>query len=120
MIIALVPIVLGAQLFVLADSVPTYNVEPVCQPIPELQMGDQDREVCLNSERVAREQLTKEWRDFPSDSKAQCIGLGQHFIQSYVELLVCLEMERDAKQIREQTTTPDEPKAAPRKRRPRQ
>ena len=120
MMIALVPMLVGAHLFVLADSVPTYNVEPVCKPIPELRMGDHDREICLNSERTAREELVKEWRDFPSDSKARCKGLGSHYIQSYVELLVCLEMERDAKQIREQTPTPDETRSPPRKRRSQQ
>jgi hypothetical protein len=120
MMIALVPMLVGAHLLALADSVPTYNVEPVCKPIPELQMGTNDREVCLNSERVAREQLVKQWTSFPSDSKGRCLGLGSHYIQSYVELLVCLEMERDVKKIRDEEKTSDETKAAPRTRRSKQ
>lgn len=55
------------------------------------------RQACLNDERTAKDALAKEWSNFSPLAKAQCIGMNKTGgPPSYVELLVCLEMMRDA------------------------
>ncbi|HLK83951.1 MAG TPA: hypothetical protein VKT99_21005 [Xanthobacteraceae bacterium] len=55
------------------------------------------RQACLNDERTAKDTLAKEWTSFSPIAKAQCVGMNKTGgPPSYVELLVCLEMMRDA------------------------
>lgn len=99
---------LGAQLATpVADNVPTLNTEPVCQGIarqggssfhdPEIAKEKQD---CLQSEKQVREELVKQWSSFSAADKNACIReatMGGD--SSYTELLTCLEMARDARNL---------------------
>ena len=71
---------LGAQLLVtVADSVPTLNVEQVCQGIAQ-QGGvtfhdsdiSQEKKECLDSEQAIRDQLVKQWSNFVAADKDAC------------------------------------------------
>jgi hypothetical protein len=56
-----------------------------------------DKQACLNDERTAKDALAKDWGSFSSDARTQCVGMNRTGgPPSYVELLVCLEMMRDA------------------------
>src|SRR5262249_52366066 len=56
-----------------------------------------DKQACLNDERTARDALTKDWSNFSPNTRTQCVGMNRTGgPPSYVELLVCLEMMRDA------------------------
>jgi hypothetical protein len=55
---------------------------------------------CVNDEKSAREQLLKEWAQFPAADRTNCTQETEHFAPSYVELLECLEMYRDVKTMR--------------------
>lgn len=101
-------LLLGAHLAVpVADNVPTLNIEPVCRGIaqqggssfhdPEIAKERQD---CLQSERQVREELVKQWSSFSGTDKSACIReatMGGD--SSYTELLTCLEMARDARNL---------------------
>jgi hypothetical protein len=107
------PIVLalGAQLLLpVADTVPTLNVEPVCRGIAE-QGGATGRDAatakekdnCIKSEQVMRDQLVKEWSTFAASDKTSCVNESKMGGESsYTELLTCLEMARDVRKMRNQ------------------
>jgi hypothetical protein len=97
------------------DNVPVLNVEPVCQGIaqqggssyhdPEIAKEKQD---CVQSEKQVREELVKQWSSFPATDKSACIReatMGGD--SSYTELLTCLEMARDVRNMGNESNGPD-------------
>jgi len=101
---------LGSTLVVaVVEQVPTLNVEPSCRAAAR--MGDSlsvDRSLrqCLADEKGAREELEKEWTQFSLTLRQRCVGTTQSLggDPSYVEVLVCLQMGRDAAKLDETTT----------------
>ena len=101
-------IILGAHLIMpVADSVPTLNVDQVCQGIAQ-QGGvtfhdsavGQEKQDCLDSEKAIRDQLSKEWSGFAPADKAACTNESEMGGESsYTELLTCLEMARDVRSM---------------------
>jgi hypothetical protein len=96
---------LGSSLISVAASggVPTLNVEPSCKAAGAagLILG-RTADSCMNDEKAAREDLVKTWSSFSADDKTHCLSMVSTGGQpSYVELLSCLEMSRDAKKIAE-------------------
>jgi len=56
-----------------------------------------DQQACLNDERTAKDALAKDWSNFSPLARTQCVGMNRTGgPPSYVELLVCLEIMRDA------------------------
>src|SRR5260370_34437237 len=103
----LVPVLLSAQLIgadltiAVADPVPTFNVEPSCRQVASGNVGiKQDMSVCLEDENGARDQLAKEWGGFAPADRGLCTRLSRTGgAPTYTELLVCLEMARDARKL---------------------
>jgi hypothetical protein len=91
------PIIILASLplTTVADSVPKFDIARECRS----EGGSQATlEGCAANEAKARDQLQPEWIQFSSHDKAVCISeTSMDGTPSYVELLVCLEMARDAK-----------------------
>jgi hypothetical protein len=98
--------ILGVHLMMpVADSVPTLNVEQVCQGIAEQggttfhdsAVGDEKKN-CVDSEKAVRDQLVKEWSTFAAADKTACANESRTGGEaSYTELLTCLEMARDVR-----------------------
>jgi hypothetical protein len=103
-----VPVLLmGAHLTIaVADPVPTFNVEPSCRQAASGDIGiKQDLSVCLDDEKGAREQLVKEWSQFASEDRGLCTRLSTTGgAPTYTELLVCLELSRDARKLPKEET----------------
>jgi hypothetical protein len=110
---------LGAHLLMpVSDSVPTLNVQQVCQGIAQqggVSFHDTDiaeeKQNCLDSEQAIRGELEKEWSSFAPADKVACTNeskMGGD--SSYTELLTCLEMARD---VRELQSGGDVPAAKP-------
>jgi hypothetical protein len=101
-------LVLGVHLLMpVANDVPTFNVEPVCQGIA-LQGGvsfhdaavSEEKKNCIDSEKAVRDQLVKEWSTFAAPDRAACTDESRTGGEaSYTELLTCLEMARDVRQM---------------------
>jgi hypothetical protein len=99
-------IILGVHLMMpVADSVPTLNVEQVCQGIAQ-QGGvtfhdsavGEEKQNCLDSEKAIRDQLVKEWPTFAPADRTACTNESTTGGESsYTELLTCLEMARDVR-----------------------
>ena len=97
---------LGAHLMMpVADSVPTLNVEQVCQGIAQqggVSFHDTDtadeKKNCLDSEKAIRDELAKEWSTFAPADKIACTNESRMGGESsYTELITCLEMARDVR-----------------------
>jgi hypothetical protein len=99
MFIQLSPLALGTLLLLpIADAVPKLNYEPICRAAAKAGEGlDARFSRCMAEEEKARATLEKEWSTFVVSSRTSCAGMSSTMgIQSYVELLTCLEIERDA------------------------
>jgi hypothetical protein len=82
-----------------ADEPPKLNVESSCR-IAAAGISGRSREACINDENTARKTLGDKWKDFSASQHRRCgdlIHMGGP--PSYVELLTCLEMAQQAKQI---------------------
>jgi hypothetical protein len=96
---------------------PSLNVKPSCEAAAdrtamEQMPGTNVRDVasCMRDENEARDQLAKEWAQFSRADQQNCTSITTTGgIPSYVELLVCLEMNRDAKNYSETAPTPSRP-----------
>lgn len=98
---ALLPVILTASQLMLVSDVPTLNVEPSCKAANSAAVTpNRDENACMNDERRAREALKDQWDQFSTASQTRCLDLshrGGH--PSYVELLTCLQMAKDVKQL---------------------
>ena len=56
---------------------------------------------CMRDEQRARQKLTAEWETFPHADRTECTALAKlgPVLQSYVELITCLEMRKDARAL---------------------
>jgi hypothetical protein len=106
---------LGAQLVMpVSDSVPTLNVEQVCQGIAQqggVTFHDpaiaQEKKDCLDSEQSTRDELAKQWSTFSAADKTACTNESRMGGESsYTELLTCLEMARDVRTMRSDAQDP--------------
>ena len=79
-----------------ADAVPKFDIARECQFVAG---SKEELNRCVTDETQAREKLQTDWKQFTPSAKSMCNqeadGDG---ISSYVELQVCLEMEKDVKQ----------------------
>jgi hypothetical protein len=100
--IALVALSLGLPA-ALADSPPKLNVVPSCEAAARGAISaGRDKDACLADEHAAENVLTQNWSKYSAADKTQCVGnVKTGGPASYVELLSCLEIMRDAKAIRE-------------------
>jgi len=82
-----------------ADGVPVLDVKQTCQEaeVADVNLG-RSQESCLRSEETARDQLSKEWSNFPAADRIECGRMVRIGPPSYIDLLTCLEIRRDARQ----------------------
>jgi hypothetical protein len=94
--------IFAVTVLVAGDPVPSWNIEPSCRVEMSKTIPAGDMQVCMDDERAARDQLTKEWEQFASADKAHCLRLSTLGGEpSYADLLTCLELQRDARTLRE-------------------
>ncbi len=99
-IAALSAALLGSQLFVMpiSDRVPELKVEALCKATSadDKAMGlalAQSFEDCMRDESAAQKQLSTVWSTAPSSLRDSCEGeAAAGGSQSYVDLLVCIQM----------------------------
>jgi hypothetical protein len=93
----------AASVLLIADQVPTLNVEPFCRTVAKRATPVADVETCLEGERKARDELAREWSQFTAADKSHCLQLSSlGGDPTYTELLTCLELQRDARRLRAQ------------------
>lgn len=106
---------LGAHVLTpVADRVPFIDVAPVCQGIA-VQGGSSfrdpsipnEKQNCVKTEHEVRDELVKRWSSFSAGDKTHCEAesrMGGD--SSYTELLTCLEMAADVRNLGKQKPSP--------------
>ncbi len=81
-----------------ATEVPRLDIQKTCRNEAKQDLIDQSTtKTCLSEETDARAQLEKEWGNFNASYRSFClqeVNVGGD--PSYVEMLMCLQMKRDA------------------------
>ncbi len=102
----LLPIVLiGSHLLLVADRVPELNIEPSCRAAGAATVQGRDENACKRDEQTARGTLEQNWGQFTQLQRAECVRLSSlGGSPSYVELLTCLEMAKQASALPPEST----------------
>jgi hypothetical protein len=81
-------------------QVPRLDVTPTCRPIDKSDMVQMDESRCRQIENDARDQLVRQWSDFPAADRMLCTQTAtMGGTASYVQLITCLEMKRDVAKL---------------------
>lgn len=99
----LIPLVLPLALATAAaaaNGVPSFNVEPSCKGGLDSPGLNERYGRCLAEEKEARGKLEAGWSKYPAADRTQCSDTARMGTPSYVELLTCLEMARDAAKMK--------------------
>jgi hypothetical protein len=98
---ALLPIILTASHIVLAaDTMPKFDVERTCHPTASLGLPGRNAAVCQRDENDARITLEQVWARYDAAQRTQCAEFaGLDRAPSYVELLTCLEIAKQANEL---------------------
>jgi len=103
---ALLPVLLTASHVVLAaDTIPKFNVELTCRAAAVASIspsrGSSD---CQRDENDAQGKLQQDWAQYTNAQHANCVRFaGLDRAPSYVELLTCLEMAKQAQELPEES-----------------
>ncbi len=85
-----------------AGGAPKLQVGPSCEAAAQgsVVLG-RDKKACLGDETAAQDTLKKNWSKYAASDKNECISMVRTGgPPSYVELLSCVEILRDARNIR--------------------
>ena len=86
-----------------ADIVPNWDLTATCRAAGSVGGSsltpDESKEICLAKEQRTREELNKNWSTFPAADRIGCVK-SLTFSPSYTELVTCLEMRRDVRNLR--------------------
>jgi hypothetical protein len=100
MLIQYSTLVLASQLLIAAaDNVPKFNVERGCKA----SLSRSDETICVQDEKKALDQIQSLWPQVAPSDRTVCIGEATNVSDvppSYVELLICLEMQQSAKKLK--------------------
>ncbi len=91
----------GSQLLItVAEGVPEFDVTPGCRAATTVMPASFD--ACMRDEQAARAQLASQWENFAAPDRETCAQNERSGgTPSYVELLTCLQIARDAKSLPE-------------------
>jgi hypothetical protein len=83
---------------------PNIDIQKTCRESSTALLGltddpKQDLDSCISDEQAAREQLTKDWANYPALAKSTCIN-PKEYLPGYVEWQACIEMTRDVIELR--------------------
>jgi hypothetical protein len=83
-----------------AGSPPKLDIKATCQRAQPLSSGEKSAyQGCLDDEIQARQELAKSWSSFKAGAQKDCVEetkIGG--APSYVELLTCLELDKQARE----------------------
>ncbi|MEA2980368.1 MAG: hypothetical protein QOF09_2191 [Alphaproteobacteria bacterium] len=80
------------------SSVPDFDARPSCQAGAQSGVDFQPNvSSCVQDEQQAKSDLVKEWGQFSGSDKDSCVAEAESGgPRSYIELLTCLQVARDA------------------------
>lgn len=96
----------GLSLALAADGLPDLDIENSCRAGMAAGLSlPRDPEHCIRDENNAHAELVKNWSTYPAADRSRCM-LGPQAGRnspSYVEILTCLQMERDVRSLNAKT-----------------
>jgi len=94
----------GSHLLLAADPVPKFDTTPSCRSVePAPAMTGRTIKSCRSDEKNARAVLERTWTRYSASDKSLCNSLERNGgPPSYVELLSCLQMSREARNAAKQ------------------
>lgn len=94
-------LLLGTQAVCAADSPPRFDITPICRAAASAGVSDtRTAEACRRDEELAQQTLGQQWSQFSLAQQTECVRLSSRGGNpSYVELLTCLEMAKQASEI---------------------
>jgi hypothetical protein len=99
-----------------ADGPPKLNIGSSCDAAAKGAISAaRDKEACMGDELAAQEMLAKNWAQYSRTHKTQCVGMTTQGGPSYVELISCLDIMRDADAIRKAAPLFDLPDQGPKR-----
>jgi hypothetical protein len=97
----------GSLVLAAAQPVPTFDVDPSCRAAALSAAAAKDMTTCRDKEQTARDEIAKQWSEVSDADKAQCVPLSKlGGSPSYVELLTCIELTREARRLRNSEPEP--------------
>jgi hypothetical protein len=79
---------------------PALDVEKSCKSVSSLAVGQVSPAKCVEQENAAKTELQKSWSTFAAGDRERCTGLASAGgYPSYIELLSCVQMARDARSL---------------------
>ena len=83
---------------VMAQGVPSFNVELGCQQVSSGPGKLTTFDICMEDEKSTRDALAKKWETFVASDRRVCLAeTASDGTPSYIELLECLNMARDTR-----------------------
>ena len=98
-------LVFGSQMLItVADGVPAFDVAPGCRAAVTVMPGS--FQACMNDEQTARATLAASWDRFTPSQRDNCVQTENNTggPPSYVELLTCIQMAKDAQSLPQDKT----------------
>ena len=90
------------------SGVPTLNLSGTCRALDRKDFSIQiDPQRCLKSENEARAKLAEDWAKYSAADRSLCTQTARMGgVESYVQLLTCLELQQDVVAERSQGPRP--------------
>jgi hypothetical protein len=86
--------------------IPALDINKSCKSVSSLAVGQVSSEKCVEQENAAKAELQKTWSTFAAGDRERCTGLATAGgYPSYIELLSCVQMARDARNLEEKYKT---------------
>ncbi len=100
-------IVAGHLAVAVADRPPALNIEQTCREETTGALQTNDKiDVCIEDEKHARDQLTAQWSSYNAGARARCARTATSgHVSSYLELLVCLDLDQADREVHGQGST---------------
>lgn len=87
----MLPFILAAA--VSASPIPSLDISAGCRPQTNIEGQTLDYKSCVQDEEATKKKLAKEWRSYPASARQECVSDRPSLVNSYVELLTCIEMQ---------------------------
>jgi hypothetical protein len=99
-------------LIAVAGGVPNIDVKKTCRNSATVTgtLTQDDIDSCITDEQGARDELVKQWAQFSGTGRDRCVRASADYLPSYIEMLTCLEMAKQATSLPEETTTTPRPR----------
>ncbi len=75
------------------SSLPSLDISAGCKPQSPAEDQVMDYKSCVQDEETTKQKLAKEWNAYPVAARQECVSDRPSLINSYVELLTCIEMQ---------------------------